>query len=105
MHQNLIVALEDGYWHQRNENWKHEFRLSMDTLDNPDWKITIDLNNPDIINKIFETYKVERAKNNWCCCWIENLKFEGRGGAKNLREILEVFFSWLQEDRIEYNRL
>ena len=43
MSLDLIKQLENWYNSRCDGDWEHEFGIKIDTLDNPGWKITIDI--------------------------------------------------------------
>ncbi len=68
--------------------------MQIGTLDNPRWTLSVDLSDTPLEHKEFHSIKIERAKNDWVFCKIENSKFTGFGGPKNLSEIIQVFTTW-----------
>jgi hypothetical protein len=97
---NALQELQVWYLSQCNEVWEHTYGISIGTLDNPGWSVTIDLKNTNVMNKAFSVhvYGVHEHSaepdNNWIHCKVEDNKFIGNGGPMKLEEILNVFLSW-----------
>lgn len=98
MNNDTINFLENWFWSQCNEDWEHLYGIKIDTLDNPGWKVTIDLEETDFENKIFSTLNIQREENNWIQCKKEGTKFIAAGGVFNLKEIISVFREWVNSD-------
>jgi len=92
-----ISWLEDWYDSQCDGEWEHGFGVQVDTLDNPGWKVQIDLNgtrysqvqNIGLVDD--RTPEVE-----WITCKIEDGKFVGFGGPRELGRILQIFRKWIE---------
>lgn len=88
---SLVEKLENWYSGQCNENWEHHCGISIESLDNPGWLVTIDLKGTQLEEKHFDKIQNERTKTNWIDCQVEERKLKGAGGSFNLVEILEIF--------------
>ena len=91
-----LDRLSAWYRSQCNGDWEHSFGVTIDTLDNPGWRIKIDLTGTNLEAKAFQP--VERGDPNsdlsWIVCKVEAKQFVGAGGAGDLAELLESFLSW-----------
>ena len=86
-----------GWYHKHcNGDWEHGNGIHIDTLDNPGWSITINLEDTELENKFFQNIEKEQSEDNWLLCFIKNNKFEGRCGPINLLEILSIFRKWAE---------
>src|SRR5215470_11684319 len=94
---NTLQELQKWYRSQCNGDWEHSYGVKVDTLDNPGWSVTIELAETNIADRPFA--KVERLEHDtdWIHCEVRDQKFEGRGGAFMLEEILRVFLAWATE--------
>jgi hypothetical protein len=90
----LLTQLQEWYESQCNDDWEHHFGVSIDTLDNPGWTVSIDLNHTDLEHRAFQAIESHRSDQDWIKCWVENNKFNGVGGPKQLEEILSTFLRW-----------
>lgn len=94
----LIKKMQNWYLEQCDGDWEHGNGFMITNIDNPGWKIDIDLIGTDLEDKHFdEVDNVDRSENDWLHCKVEGRVFKGRGGPENLEEILKIFFNWLNE--------
>ena len=77
-----------------NGNWEHGSGISIETLDNPGWRVKIDLRDTLKDTQTLEREQMERAENDWIHCWTEDRSFHIACGPMNLSEALERFFLW-----------
>lgn len=91
---NTLDRLQQWYLDQCDDEWEHSFGIKIDTLDNPGWSVTIDLNDTNLANKPFQEISNLGPKSDWIRCWKEGTKFKGVCGPKNLQEILKTFTDW-----------
>lgn len=91
---DTLEKLENWYLSQCNGEWEHYSGFSIQTLDNPGWAVTIDLKDTDFESD--ESWKIERHETefDWIVCQLVDNSFQGNGGPRNLREILDIFFDW-----------
>lgn len=87
-----LDRLMTWYRAQCNGDWEHQYGVSIETIDNPGWSITIDTNETaepltdrakEIVNHDSET--------EWMVFWVEDGAFEARGGANELGKMIEQF--------------
>ena len=50
----MIKELENWYQSNCNEEWEHQFGIRIVTLDNPGWKVEIDLEGTKLENIVFK---------------------------------------------------
>ena len=98
---SVLVQLQEWYESQCDEDWEHHFGISIGTLDNPGWTVTVDLNGTGLENATFQTIEDLRSDQNWIKCWVENAKFHGAGGPHKLEEILMTFLGWATKEKVE----
>jgi len=102
-HMNTLHELQHWYLAQCNEDWEHTYGVSIGTLDNPGWSITIELTDTQLENKPFPAHsygikeEAETSGDNWLICKVEDRKFIGYGGPMKLQEILDTFLSWAKQ--------
>jgi hypothetical protein len=93
---DLLAWLQSWYDSQCDEDWEHQYGVKIDTLDNPGWRVAIDLEGTELDGVPFEKVTVERSEADWWHCWVTENKFEGAGGVFNLVSILKVFRSFAE---------
>jgi hypothetical protein len=92
-----LERLEEWYSSNCNGDWEHQYGIVIDSLDNPGWRITIDLTGTKGENKTLDRMKIERTGNDWLQYWIENRKFNAACGPQNLSEIIGIFCDWFDK--------
>lgn len=94
MKSDLLTWLESWYDAEAVDGWEHGFGIRVSTLDNPGWSVTVDLRGTALEDRPFDVVNVERGERDWVYCWVEDGRFEGRGGPHNLADVLEAFRTW-----------
>jgi hypothetical protein len=89
----LIEQIQAWYAAQCDGDWEHQYGVSIETLDNPGWSVTIDLSGTSLENIRFQTYQENKGEEDWIFCETNGNKFIGRGDAAKLQTILEIFVS------------
>ncbi|WP_068469908.1 immunity 53 family protein [Candidatus Protochlamydia phocaeensis] len=92
----LILWLQNWYQQYCDGEWEHNENITIHTIDNPGWHITIDLEGTHFKDHSFEKIKEEKSQNDWFHCFVRNGKFEGAGGPCNLVNILYIFKNWAE---------
>jgi hypothetical protein len=87
--------LTEWYEAQCDGDWEHSFDPTIDTIDNPGWSVKIELTGTDCDGRTME----RRSENyehqtDWRTCWVEDNIFNGTGGPRQLRPILETLRAW-----------
>jgi hypothetical protein len=90
----VLAELERWYLAQCNGDREHSFGVRITTLDNPGWKLTIDLSGSPLAGVAFERIQTDRTERDWFWCWVEEGVFNGAGGPGNLEEMLAAFVAW-----------
>lgn len=88
---NLLWWLQDWYQQRCDGAWEQECGISIETLDNPGWSLTVDLRGTPLENYTIETVTHEGSEDDWLRCQIEDGQFKGYGGPQNLPHLLQVF--------------
>jgi len=91
---DVLKALEGWYADHCDGDWEHQCGLRIDTLDNPGWSVDIDLAGTALAGRVLVGRLEERSEDDWVVCSVESDVFRGRGGPRNLREILNRFLGW-----------
>jgi len=89
---DAIHLLQQWYLEECNGDWEHSFGVHIETLDNPGWLVTIDLEETSWAKTVVPRARVERSQADWLQWEVTNSKFIGAGGPRNLKEIIEQFF-------------
>ena len=97
---DTIRQLANWYSAQCNDNWEHTYGIKIETLDNPGWRLLIDLIDTQLEDKtftVFERGDPDKGETDWVFCKVEGGKFVAGGGVNNLPELIKVFVSWTRE--------
>ena len=62
---NNIQKLQLWYRKQCNEDWEHQYGVSIDTLDHPGWTVVIDLVDTDLQSMQMPLIVEERDEDDW----------------------------------------
>jgi hypothetical protein len=89
--QNWFASNCDG-------EWEHGDGITIQTLDNPGWRMSIDLEGTALEDVPFAELKRNyEHETEWMRCWKEGFRFEAVGGLKQLDEMLSVFLEWAKK--------
>lgn len=93
---NALLQLQTWFQAQCDGQWEQSRGINIETLDNPGWKLTIDLAGTALADKAFTLVKRGDATVDvsWMLCKTESQQFIGFGGAQDLTELLTVFLCW-----------
>lgn len=91
-----LQRLQHWYRMQCNKDWEHTFGITIETLDNPGWHISIDLIETELEHRPFASINRGHSEDDedWIICKREESRFVASGGAGNLTELLDIFLSW-----------
>ena len=74
------------------------YKICIKTIDNPGWKVLIQVKDTYLENSSFEKMLVQRDdENDWFHCFVEGGEFRAFCGPKNLQEVICVFQKWAKE--------
>lgn len=95
---NTLELLQRWYSANCDGHWEHKYGVSIGTLDNPGWQVTIDLNSTALEGKLFAEveYGLDRSLD-WYRCWKNGSVWSGVGGPGYLHTILSLFILWASE--------
>jgi len=69
-------ALEKWYLDRCDGYWEHSWGVKIQTLDNPGWRIEINLNETTAQLRILPRQKIERTESDWIHYWVEKETFQ-----------------------------
>ena len=97
---NIIKWIEKWYNKNCDDDWEHCYGIKIDTLDNPGWHVSINLEGTELEEKSFEKIVIDRTEDDWVYCSVDKNKFDGAGGTFNLEEILTIFKEWVEKENL-----
>ena len=86
-----IEFLESWYRSHCDGDWEHEFGLELGTLDNPGWRLEIDLIETELEGRTFDRRSTRRSEDDWLDVWSDGSKFHAAAGPSNLAEAIVTF--------------
>ena len=93
-----LQRLQHWYHSQCNGDWEQGSGISITTLDNPGWRLVVDLSDTALADKPFDELKRDYEHElDWIICVLGDGKFEGHCGPRQLHAMLEVFLAWAEE--------
>jgi hypothetical protein len=94
----LLSDLQSWYSVQCDGDWEHSFGIKIETLDNPGWRLTIDLEDTILEDKVFTRVSQRESDDKWIECFIENKKFSGYSGSHQLKDLISIFLAWAKTE-------
>lgn len=89
-----IAFLQTWYQRQCNGFWEHSYGITIESLDNPGWIVTVDLAETPLEGESMESVRQERSPKDWLICEVTQKQFRGQGDSQKLLEILTIFEKW-----------
>ena len=89
-----LTWLQAWYAMQTDGDWEHEFGISISTLDNPGWSVSVELRGTQVSGLTFPEREVHRSEHDWYAVRVERDVFEAACGPLNLGEVLHLFRVW-----------
>jgi Immunity protein 53 len=91
-----LVWLQGWFASHCDGDWEHDRGITIETLDNPGWRIRIELGGTEQQAVPFDKVEVHRAEHDWCIAWVDGTGFEAACGPLNLGEVIHAFRAWCQ---------
>lgn len=91
---NNLNWLQNWYRMRTDGNWEHQYGIKIETVDNPGWRVDIDLADTELSAIPFSRVNSEKDKFDWIHCWVEDCKFKIACSSSNLDQGLEIFRNW-----------
>ncbi|WP_346880152.1 MULTISPECIES: immunity 53 family protein [unclassified Clostridium] len=96
---DMIAWLSEWYKSNCDGDWEHYYGIKIDTLDNPGWKVDIDLVDTYLEDVEFNKVQIYIDDLNWIHCSVADGVFKGGGSIDKLEEILKIFRQWATENK------
>ena len=88
---NILVWLQDWYKCQCDGDWQHLYGIKIESIDNPGWKVEIDLSET-IYSDLSKEYTLQDdSEDDWIAYQVHNERFIGYGDPSKLEAILSKF--------------
>jgi hypothetical protein len=93
---NLLKWLAEWLSSRANGDWEHCYGMRIHTLDNPGWRVSIDLDETPYSGKAFSPIKIDNGDSDWLFCKVENDKFDAACSPFRLPDAIEAFKNWIE---------
>jgi hypothetical protein len=91
-----FASLQRWYSRQCDGDWEHSFGVRIDTLDNPGWTVTIDLEGTGLENRTFDGIAEDIDGPSWIRCHAGSGKFEAACSPGMLSNVVARFLIWAE---------
>jgi hypothetical protein len=96
-----LQEFQQWYESQCDGDWEHTYGVEIGTLDNPGWRLEVDLAETELESRAFVACDSAEGTGQWMTCKVEAGKFLGHGGPQMLGPILRTFLDWVREGQGE----
>lgn len=86
-----FVFLQDWYARHCDGDWEHDERIQIRTIDNPGWRLSINVEDTELSGRSMLAIRTEVDANDWIHCWHEQDVFNAACGPGNLPQALSAF--------------
>jgi len=91
-----VEWLAQWYADQCDGEWEHDYGVHIETLDNPGWRLRIDLAATPLASRTFTPERFESDA--WVRFWCESNVFHAAGGPMSLPVMIGRFRQWATEN-------
>jgi len=91
-----VEFLQTWYRAQSNGHWECSHGITVESLNNPGWIVTIDLEGTPLENRAMPSVAREISQRDWMVCEVDHNQFRGQGDPEKLVSILEIFQAWAE---------
>lgn len=77
-------------------DWEHTWGVTIETLDNPGWRVKVDLRHTPLEGRSFSPVSDVADERAWLDCRVSEASFVGAGGPHMLSAVLGVFLRWAE---------
>ncbi len=92
------TKLSRWYESQCNGEWEHSWGVCIDTLDNPGWRLRIDLDETPLFDVAFHRESVEGGDDEpWYTCWRTASTWEAACSPDMLEGVVDIFLEWVNQ--------
>ncbi len=94
-----LAFLQRWYADHCDGDWEHEFGIEIGTIDNPGWRVMVDLSGTELEDSKLDREVIARSSDDWLQFWSDGLRFEAVAGPRNLGQALDAFRTFCQSRR------
>ncbi|WP_407156260.1 immunity 53 family protein [Bradyrhizobium sp. STM 3557] len=87
--------MQEWYGSQCDGQWEHQCGVSIETIDNPGWRLAIDLSFTDLVDRSFTEVQHNHDNNvDWYVCRVKDEVFEAACSPNHLGDVISIFLKW-----------
>ena len=93
----ILKRLQLWYKQHCDGDWEHLFGVTIDTMADPGWMLSVDLSDTLLEEVDFQTIKIgdiENKNNFWINCSKNDTKFVAMGSPDSLEKLITIFLDW-----------
>lgn len=94
-----VLWLQEWYRQNCNGQWENFYGIKIETLDNPGWRVRIDLKETGYENLALKKVEKDRGISDWITYEIVDGVFVGAGDCTKLGELLQAFREQVENTR------
>jgi hypothetical protein len=94
MDGNAFEFLQEWYSGQCDGDWEHQYGVEIGTIDNPGWRVRVDLQGTALDGCRLDIVRFENADDDWLRYWSDGTRFEAAAGPRSLARAVEAFRSF-----------
>jgi hypothetical protein len=91
---SALADLQAWYRAQCDGNWEEDCGVTILSLDNPGWSVTIDLDGTRLEDRAFVSVEEETSQADWIHCHVKDKRFFAACGPSNLARAIAIFIDW-----------
>ncbi len=91
---DVLTWLQGWFTANCNGDWEHDRGISVHSLDNPGWRVRIELVGTALEGRGLVKDAIHRSEDDWLIVWIEDGAWQAACGPLNLGEALHRFRAW-----------
>lgn len=91
---DTLSEIQAWYQSQCDGDWEHSWGVTIESMDNPGWSVTVDLIETELEDRSFDAIDPPDDQQDWIQCKVAGAKFIGYGGPLALEKMLRIFLDW-----------
>jgi Immunity protein 53 len=92
---NEFERLQAWYQAQCDGDWEHSFGVTIGTLDNPGWTLTVDLEETPLAQLTYPSVRRDVSETDWIQCEVAERQWRGAAGSGQLLALIHEFVTWV----------
>jgi hypothetical protein len=99
MTPDVVGFLQSWYREQCDGDWEHQYGVEIGTLDNPGWRLVVDLVGTELEGISQERKTWEQSPDEWMDWWSDGVRFEAACGPISLVRALSEFHTFATQTK------